>query len=70
MRLICIACWAEQENRMIVCEQCNKPLVFPAFTCPRCGKTSYNIHDAEERYCGNCHVFVDDHPMVRLEQIA
>jgi hypothetical protein len=30
------------------------------FTCPRCGWTSHNPHDAAERYCGHCHVFVDD----------
>jgi ribosomal protein L37E len=27
----------------------------PAFTCPRCGRTSYNLCDAEEGYCGACH---------------
>lgn len=29
------------------------------FTCPFCNLTSYNPHDARERYCGHCHVFVD-----------
>jgi ribosomal protein L37E len=28
-----------------------------AITCLRCGKTSYNPHDVENRYCGNCHIF-------------
>jgi ribosomal protein L37AE/L43A len=31
-----------------------------AFTCPRCGWTTHNCHDARARYCGHCHVFVDD----------
>jgi len=30
------------------------------FTCPRCGRTSHNPHDAAERYCAHCHVFLDD----------
>jgi hypothetical protein len=29
----------------------------PSFTCPRCGRTSYNPHDIRERYCGACHSF-------------
>ena len=31
-----------------------------SFTCPRCGAVSHNPNDARERYCGRCHVFVDD----------
>jgi hypothetical protein len=34
----------------------------PSFTCPRCGAVSYNPNDIRERYCGRCHVFVDDAP--------
>lgn len=30
------------------------------FTCPLCGAISHNPNDARERYCGRCHVFVDD----------
>lgn len=30
------------------------------FVCPRCHAVSHNHHDAHERYCGRCHVFVDD----------
>jgi hypothetical protein len=30
------------------------------FTCPRCGAVSHNPHDAEERYCARCHLFVAD----------
>lgn len=26
-----------------------------SFTCPHCGRTSYNPRDREERYCGACH---------------
>ncbi|HWN95030.1 MAG TPA: hypothetical protein VNT99_08355 [Methylomirabilota bacterium] len=25
--------------------------------CRRCGLTSYNSNDVEQRYCGNCHAF-------------
>jgi len=32
-----------------------------SFTCLYCGKTSFNPHDYRERYCGNCHVFHEDH---------
>lgn len=28
-----------------------------SFTCPACGKTSYNPNDAREGYCGACHAF-------------
>ncbi|MBD3941975.1 hypothetical protein IF188_09735 [Microbacterium sp. NEAU-LLC] len=27
----------------------------PAFTCPKCGRTSHNANDAREGYCGHCH---------------
>lgn len=30
------------------------------FTCPFCGAVSHNPNDALNRYCGRCHVFVDD----------
>jgi ribosomal protein L37E len=29
--------------------------IAPSFTCPRCGRTSYNPNDAREGYCGACH---------------
>ena len=29
-----------------------------SYTCTRCGKTSYNPNDQRERYCGNCHEFM------------
>lgn len=28
-----------------------------SFTCPRCGRTSYNPYDAREGYCGACHAY-------------
>jgi hypothetical protein len=30
------------------------------FACPRCRAVSYNPSDAAHRYCGRCHVFVED----------
>ena len=30
------------------------------FVCPFCRAVSYNPNDIRERYCGRCHVFVDD----------
>jgi hypothetical protein len=29
-------------------------------TCPICGRTSYNPNDLAERYCGACHLCLDD----------
>ncbi len=29
-------------------------------TCPFCGHTSHNANDVAQRYCGHCHVFIDD----------
>ncbi len=31
-----------------------------SFVCPYCGFKSSNTHDIVYRYCGRCHVFVDD----------
>jgi len=60
-RAICFACGAEQPYGRIRCDQCGRPLVFPAsFVCPHCGAESHNLNDIVERYCGRCHVFVDD----------
>jgi ribosomal protein S27AE len=28
-----------------------------SYTCPRCGRVSFNPHDREQRYCGACHQF-------------
>ena len=35
------------------------------YTCPRCGRVSYNPHDAEHRFCGACHQFEDGRPEFR-----
>jgi len=40
-----------------------------SITCPRCGKTSYNLNDVRERYCGFCHVFLDDMPNHQLDRL-
>jgi hypothetical protein len=37
-----------------------KPCVPLPFECPFCHKQSWNPNDARQRYCGFCHVFVDD----------
>ncbi len=26
-----------------------------SITCPTCGRTSHNVNDVREGYCGNCH---------------
>jgi ribosomal protein L37E len=31
-----------------------------SITCLRCKKTSYNVNDLKNHYCGFCHVFHDD----------
>ena len=30
-----------------------------SITCRTCGLTSYNPNDVAQRFCGNCHVFLD-----------
>jgi hypothetical protein len=37
------------------------------FTCPFCGAVSHNPNDLDQRYCGRCHVFVDDAITLRDE---
>ena len=32
----------------------------PYIVCPKCGMVSYNLNDAQNRYCGNCHAFHHD----------
>lgn len=32
-----------------------------AIKCSMCGLTSYHPDDVKHRYCGNCHLFHDDH---------
>jgi hypothetical protein len=33
---------------------------YPGITCLICGRTSYNRHDIDQRYCGHCHRFHKD----------
>lgn len=28
-----------------------------SYTCPKCGRTSYNPNDIANKYCGYCHEF-------------
>lgn len=30
------------------------------FRCPRCNRSSTNPSDEAERYCGHCHLYVND----------
>lgn len=34
-----------------------------SITCPRCGRTSYNIKDIQEGYCGHCQWWTS-HPVL------
>lgn len=36
-----------------------------SFVCPLCSAESFNPNDIAHRYCGRCHVFVDDEIEVR-----
>ena len=31
-----------------------------SYTCPKCGRTSYNPNDVANKYCGYCHEFEED----------
>ena len=33
-----------------------------SITCTKCGKTSHNLSDVRNRYCGWCHAFHQDNP--------
>ena len=45
--------------------------VAPSFTCPKCGRTSHNLNDVRERYCGACHEwFSDDRSSIPVEAAA
>jgi hypothetical protein len=37
----------------------------PHFICPRCGATSYNLNDIQNRYCGRCHDFI---PVIKVSR--
>jgi Zn-finger nucleic acid-binding protein len=40
---------------------------YPSFKCPRCNMVSYNRHDIEEGYCGNCHEWTRDEGLLGSE---
>lgn len=40
-----------------------------SITCPRCGMTSHHPVDVAERYCGNCHTFMNDSSPFRTTTI-
>ena len=33
--------------------------------CLNCGMTSYNPIDVRDKYCGNCHVFLEDNELMK-----
>jgi hypothetical protein len=35
-------------------------LVSATYSCPWCGRVSYNPNDLAQRYCGACHTWADD----------
>lgn len=41
----------------VYCEGIQSLMEEPCYTCPRCGRISYNVSDIEHRYCGNCHTY-------------
>jgi hypothetical protein len=38
----------------------HRAVVEASFVCPRCGARSYNPHDIEHGYCGECHWWTGD----------
>lgn len=36
----------------------------PHFTCPICSAVSHSTGDVLNRYCGRCHLFVDDEMLI------
>jgi len=41
-----------------------------SFTCPHCAAVSHNLNDAAQRYCGQCHRFVDDPALDMRDSVA
>jgi hypothetical protein len=39
------------------CDAAGSSGALASFTCPDCGRTSYNLNDVREGYCGFCHAF-------------
>jgi hypothetical protein len=42
----------------------------PSITCDVCGWTSYHPRDIAEHYCGHCHRFLDDEPLLPPQPTA
>ena len=42
------------------CAAAGRPGGGLAFTCPRCGRTSWHAEDARNGYCGACHAWTGD----------
>jgi ribosomal protein S27AE len=40
-----------------------------AITCLRCGLSSFNPTDIAEKYCGACHVFHEERPLMKEDKI-
>lgn len=38
----------------------------PSFTCARCGRTSHHPLDVQHRYCGHCHIYIDQWLCIRV----
>ena len=41
-----------------------------SITCRRCGRTSHNRNDVEQRYCGACHMFLDSDDDLGLPRLG
>jgi transcription elongation factor Elf1 len=48
------------DERILAVQRARAQMETPSFTCPKCGMRSYNPNDVRERYCGNCHLFIDE----------
>ena len=38
-------------------------MTLSSYTCPLCGRTSYNPNDVREQYCGACHQWAEPYWM-------
>jgi hypothetical protein len=47
----------ESGNTYIIKEEIDGRYKVKSITCLKCNRTSYNINDIENKYCGNCHEF-------------
>jgi predicted amidophosphoribosyltransferase len=71
MTFVCAACHAVQDHNTIVCEQCNKPLVFaaPTFVCADCGCDVYDALGEVRERCHTCQWLADHPDPVEREQL-